>query len=111
MEDLFSTVKGAIILHEPDIDYEKLKRKDKLYYTRMMPKLGYYEIHEVKVSTHYTSEERENPYCTVSDIKSKQSYLLGKKYAELTLFTHRDKALEFIKQEQSKSVKRYNEIE
>ena len=93
-----------------DIEYDSLKRKDKLYFVRMMPKLGYFEIHEVSVATHYTKEERDNPYCTVSDTKTKQSYLLGQKYAEKVLFRHREKALKFLKEQKANCCKFYEDL-
>lgn len=81
-----------------DIKFEELKRKDRLYFTRMMPKLGYYEIHEVSVATHHVGEDN---YCTVSDINTKQSFLLHKPRAEQTLFIDRQKALEYLKEQKA----------
>lgn len=93
-----------------DINYNSLNHKDKLYFVRMMPKLGYFEIHEVVVATMHTFDENSKPYCTVSDVKTKQTYLLGQKYAEQVLFKDRSKALEFLKEQKIGCKKSYNDL-
>lgn len=79
------------------IKLNELKRKDKVFFARTMPKLDYYEVFDcVVVSV-------DEKYCIVSDTKTKQSFLLHNKRAEEVLFTDRKLALKYLREEESKN--------
>ncbi len=88
-----------------DIKFDELKKKDKVLFVRIIPPLGYYEIHDTIVIT------KKDDYCTVSDKRTKQSFLLDKKYAEEVLFNDRKKALSYLNEqkEKNKDTKVYEE--
>ena len=85
------------------LQYEDIQKGDKLYFARIMPKFGYYEIHDVVMVTKY------DDHCTVTETKTKQSFLLGMKDIESKLYSDKDKALTYLKDEQkkNKNVKTY----
>ena len=91
-----------------DIRMNELKRHDKVLFVRIMPSLKYYEIHECSVATVHSDD-----YCTVCDIKTKQSFLMHKPRAEEVLFKDRKLALEYLaeQKELNKDVKTYKEDE
>lgn len=68
-----------------------LKRHDKVLFARIMPKMGYYEIHDCIVATIHSDD-----YCTVCDSKTKQSFLMHKPRAEEVLFKDRKLALKYL---------------
>lgn len=84
------------------IDFDGLEKGDIVYFARIMPKLGYYEVLELKINT------KKEDYCTGTDSKTtKQMFLFSKEYAENTLFTDRKHAVEYLKQKkvENKDVK------
>lgn len=91
-----------------DVKMNDLKRHDKILFARIMPILGYYEIHDCVVATVH-----EDDYCTVCDNKSKQSFPLSKRRAEEVLFRDRKLAVKYIKEQKelNKDVKIYEEDE
>ena len=91
-----------------DVKMNELKRHDKVLFARIMARLGYYEIHECSVATVH-----DDDYCTVCDIKTKQSFLMHKPRAEEVLFKDRKLALEYLaeQKELNKDVKTYKEDE
>lgn len=76
-----------------DVKMNELKRHDKVLFARVMAKLGYYEIHECSVATVH------DDYCTVCDIKTRQSFLMHKPRAEEVLFKDRKLALNYLKEQ------------
>ena len=79
------------------IKLNELKRKDKVFFARTMPKLDYYEVFDcVVVSV-------DEKYCIVSDTKTKQSFLIHNARAEKVLFKDRKLALKYLREEESKN--------
>lgn len=72
-------------------EYDELERGDKVYYTRIMPQLGYYEIHNLHIVTH------DDEYCTGAESESKQTFIFNKNNACMYLFLQRDEALQALK--------------
>lgn len=77
--------------------YEKLKKGDALCFARIMPSFGYYEIHDVQVVTKY------DDHCTVTEKKTKQSFLFNIENAIKHLYVNRSDALDFLKTEKEKN--------
>lgn len=77
------------------IIYEKLKRGDTLLFARVIPNIGYYEILETHLVNLYPT------YCTVTDVRTRQTYIVDRKRADKVLYTEneRKKALKFLKEE------------
>lgn len=88
-----------------DIEYSKLERGDNLIYARIMPKIGYYELIDVHLVSHY------DEYCTVTDIKTKQTYIIGRKLSGQLLYKNRKLALKYLNEqkEANKDIKVYLE--
>ena len=86
------------------LQYEDLQKGDALYFARIMPRFGYYEIHDVVMVTKY------DDHCTVCDTKTKQCFLLGSKDIENRLHIIRDDALQYLldEQEKNKDIKVYS---
>ena len=84
--------------------YKNLKKGDSLFFARTMPVFGYYEIHEVHLVTKY------DDHCTITDTKTKQSFLLDIKNVLTNLFIVRKEASDYLKseKEKNKKVKVYN---
>ncbi len=74
-----------------DIDYDELKRGEPLLYARIIPNVGYYEILDVHVVSHYQD------YCTVTESKTKQTFLINRVHAKNVLYINRKLALEYLK--------------
>ena len=79
------------------LQYEELQKGDALYYARIMPKFGYYEIHDVVLVTKY------DDHCTVCETKTKQSFLLLSKDIASKLHIIRDEALQYLLEERDKN--------
>lgn len=82
---------------ESDIEYDKLKRGDELIYTRVLAKIGYYELLDVHLVSH------NDEYCTVTDTKTKQTYLIERKFSKYLLYTNRKLALKYLKEQKEKN--------
>ena len=79
-------------------EYEKCQRKDKLYYARIIPKFGYYEIHDVVMVSKYDN------HCSVCETKTKQSFMFNVKGNGIcNLFVDREEALNYLKDEKKKN--------
>lgn len=79
-------------------EYQDCQRGDKLYFARIMPKFGYYEIHDVVMVNKY------DDHCSVCETKTKQSFLFNVKENGVdTLFVDRDEALKYLKDEKKKN--------
>lgn len=84
--------------------YDKLKKSDELHFARVMPKLGYYEIHDVVVVS------KSDDHCTVSEKKTKQAFLFATSNALEYLHIDRSDALDYLKEakKNNKDVKMYS---
>ena len=78
-------------------EYNKAKRRDRVYYARMMPSLGYYEIHELHMVSIY------DDYCSASDVKTKQAFILSTKEALELLYIDRADALKYLKKKEKEN--------
>ena len=85
------------------LEYEDLQKGDTLYFARILPSFGYYEIHDVVIVTKY------NDHCTVCELKTKQSFIFGLKNLQEQLYVDREEALTYLKnkQKENKGVKVY----
>lgn len=86
------------------LQYEEIQKGDKLYFARIMPKFGYYEIHDVVMVSKY------DDHCTVCETKTKQSFLFNVNDNSVEpLFIDREDALAYLKkkQKENKNVKKY----
>lgn len=83
--------------------YDNLKKGDILHFARIMPRLGYYECHEVIVAAKY------DDHCTVAEKKTKQSFIFLTSKALEHLYIKRNDALEYLKEvkKNNKDVKVY----
>ena len=79
------------------LEYEDIQKGDSLYFARMMPSFGYYEIHDVVVVT------KADDYCTVCETKTKQSFIFNLKSMYQQLYVNRDEALTYLKEEKKKN--------
>ena len=68
-----------------------MKRKDIVYYARIQPTLGVYEVLELIVRT------VENTWFTGMDKRDKRVYLFANKELNKTVFTNRKEALSIVK--------------
>lgn len=93
-----------------DVVFEEINIPEVLYFTRILPPFGYYEIHEIKINYRYDDpkDPKEN-FVSGSDKDTKQRFTFGKKSAEEKLFRDRDKAVKYLKQKEkeNKDVKVY----
>lgn len=69
-----------------------MKRKDIVYYARIQPTLGVYEVLELIVRT------VENTWFTGMDKRDKRVYLFANKELNKTVFTNRKEALNIVKE-------------
>ena len=79
-----------------------LKRKDIVYYTRILPAVGVYDILELKLRT------VEDDWFVGMEKRDKQAFLFHDKDIDKTIFTDRKKALKVV-QEAEKRKKTINE--
>ena len=79
------------------LEYEEVQKGDALYFARVMPMFGYYEIHDV------VAVSICHDYCTVCETKTKQTFLLLAKDIESKLYIDREEALTFLKEEKKKN--------
>ena len=75
-----------------DVNYENLKKNDLVFYARIMPQIKYYEIMELQMVSVYST------YCTGTDLKTKQTYLLKRNKAEEVLFLSERLAIEYLRE-------------
>ena len=85
------------------LEYEEIQKGDSLYFARIMPSLGYYEIHDVVLVTKY------DDHCSVCELKTKQSFIFNLKTLQDQLYVDREEALAYIKEmkKKNKDVKVY----
>lgn len=70
----------------------ELKKKDVVYYTRILPSSNVYDILEIKIRT------VEDNWFVGIEKRDKQAFLFHDADIDKTVFTNRNKALEVIKQ-------------
>ena len=68
-----------------------MKKGDTFYYTKIIPELGVYELHELIIRT------VEETYFVGTDTKDKRAYLLSYEDIMETVFVNRKDALDKIK--------------
>lgn len=78
-------------------EYNELQKGDPLYFARVMPRSGYYEIHDVIMVTKY------DDHCTVCELKTKQSFMFNQNDIYQRLYLNREEALEYLKEQQEKN--------
>lgn len=76
-----------------------LKKKDILYYTKILPSVGIYEICELKVRT------VEDDYFVGIDKHDKHAYLLNYSAFGKTVFEDRKVALKIVQEAEKKKTK------
>lgn len=76
-----------------------LKKKDILYYTKILPSVGIYEICELKVRT------VEDDYFVGIDKHDKHAYLLNYNAFGKTVFEDRKVALKIVQEAEKKKTK------
>ena len=76
-----------------------LKKKDILYYTKILPSVGIYEICELKVRT------VEDDYFVGIDKHDKHAYLLNYSAFGTTVFEDRKVALKVVQEAEKKKTK------
>lgn len=69
-----------------------LKKKDVVYYARIIPKTNIYEVCELTIRT------VEKDYFVGTDKRDKHAYLLSYQDVDKTIFTNRRDALETVKE-------------
>ena len=70
-----------------ETDTKCIKLNDIVYYARIMPKLGIFDVYDLKVRT------VEDTYFTGIDKRDKKSYLFSYKDVGKTVFTNREDAV------------------
>ena len=85
-------------------EYEDIQKGDSLYFARVMPSFGYYEIHDVVVVTKY------DDHCSVCELKTKQSFIFNLKSLREQLFVDKEEASAYLKEmkKKNKDVKVYS---
>ena len=78
-------------------EYEDIQKGDALYFARIMPSFGYYEIHDVILVTKY------DDHCSVCELKTKQSFLFNLKTLQEQLYVDREEALTYLKDMKKKN--------
>ena len=73
---------------------QKINKNDVLYYARIMPTLGLYDVYELKVRT---VNESEQWFCGMEK-HSKIAYLFSYKNIGKTIFYNRKEALKLVKE-------------
>lgn len=77
----------------------KLKKKDILYYAKILPNVGIYEICELKIRT------VEDTYFVGTDKHDKHAYLLSYNSIGKTVFKDRKEALKVVDEAEKKKTK------
>ena len=82
-----------------ETDTKGIKPKDIVYYARIMPKLGIFDVYDLKVRT------VEDTYFVAIDKRDKKSYLFSYNDVDKTVFTNREEALSKVKKEEKNKPK------
>lgn len=81
----------------------KLKKKDIVYYAKIMPSVGIYDLCELKIRT------VEDDYFVGLDKHDKHAYLFSNDSLDRTVFKDRETALKLIKEAEKNKTKVSNE--
>lgn len=81
-----------------------LKKSDTVYYARIFPKIGMYELNELKIRT------IGDTYFVGIDTRSKQAMLFGFNTINDTVFFNRKEALNKVKEAEKNKDKQISEI-
>ena len=73
---------------------DKIRKNDIIYYARIMPKLGIFDVYDLKVRT------VEDTYFVAIDKRDKKSYLFNFTDINKTVFANREDALFKVKKEE-----------
>lgn len=77
----------------------KLKKKDIVYYTKIMPSVGIYDLCELIIRT------VEDDYFVGIDKRDKHAYLFGYNSIDKTVFTDRKVALKLVQEAENNKTK------
>ena len=72
--------------------YDKIRKNDIIYYARIMPKLGIFDVYDLKVRT------IADTYFVAIDKRDKKSYLFNYNDIGKTVFLNRQEALNKTKE-------------
>ena len=78
---------------------DKIRKNDIVYYARIMPKLGIFDVYDLKVRT------VEDTYFVAIDKRDKKSYLFNFTDINKTVFANREDALYKVKKEEKNKPK------
>ena len=78
---------------------DKIRQNDIVYYARIMPRLGIFDVYDLKVRT------VEDTYFVAIDKRDKKSYLFNFTDINKTVFTNREEALSKVKKEEKNKPK------
>ena len=71
---------------------DKIRKNDIVYYARIMPRLGIFDVYDLKVRT------VEDTYFVAIDKRDKKSYLFNFTDINKTVFANREDALSKVKE-------------
>ena len=77
----------------------ELKKKDIVYYTKIMPSVGIYDLCELKIRT------VEDDYFVGIDKHDKHAYLFNNSCIDKTIFKDRKTALKIVQEAEKKKTK------
>ena len=83
---------------------DKIRKNDIVYYARIMPKLGIFDVYDLKVRT------VEDTYFVAIDKRDKKSYLFNFTDINKTVFANREDALSKVKEAEKNKPKVSAEI-
>ena len=83
---------------------DKIRKNDIIYYARIMPKLGIFDVYDLKVRT------VEDTYFVAIDKRDKKSYLFNFTDINKTVFANREDALSKVKEAEKNKPKVSAEI-
>ena len=78
---------------------DKIRKNDIVYYARIMPKLGIFDVYDLKIRT------VEDTYFVAIDKRDKKSYLFNFTDINKTVFANREDALSKVKKEEKNKPK------
>ena len=84
--------------------YDKIRKNDIIYYARIMPKLGIFDVYDLKVRT------IADTYFVAIDKRDKKSYLFNYNDIGKTVFLNRQEALNKTKEAEKNKPKVSTEI-
>ena len=84
-----------------DLNYDSLQKGDIVLYARVLPKVGYYELLELKLNI------KDDQHCVGVESTTKRSYIFSRSLAEQVLFINRRAGIDYLdeKKLENKNVK------